>query len=272
MVQIKSESEITRLRASAELVGRTLGEVAPHVQPGALTSDLDRIAEQFILSHGARPAFKGYRVGQLVYPSTLCISVNDQVVHGLPGANRLQEGDLVSIDCGVVLDGYYGDSAYTFAVGSVDREAEDLCTVTYHALEAGIAQAVSGNRVGDISFAVQAYCEQRGYGVVRDLVGHGIGRELHEDPQVPNVGRRGTGRKLKEGLVLCIEPMINMGGAAVVTDGDGWTVRTEDARPSAHYEHMVVVRGGEPEVLTTFKYVEEAIAPPYRTERELQHG
>lgn len=272
MVQIKSESEITRLRASADLVGRTLGEVAAHVQPGVLTSDLDRTAEDFILSRGAKPAFKGYRIGQLEYPSTLCISVNDQVVHGIPGNHRLAEGDLVSIDCGVILDGYYGDSAFTFAVGDVEPAVRELCAATYHSLEAAIAQAVSGNRVGDISNAVQSYCEQRGYGVVRDLVGHGIGRELHEDPQVPNVGRRGTGRKLKAGLVLCIEPMINLGGPAVVTDQDGWTVRTADSLPSAHYEHMVVVRGNEPEVLTTFRYIEEAITPPYRTGKELQHG
>jgi methionyl aminopeptidase len=272
MVQIKSDSEIAKMHASADLVGRTLGEVASHVQPGARTADLDRIAEEFILKHGARPAFKGYRVGQLEYPSTLCISVNDQVVHGIPGEYRLAEGDLVSIDCGVVLDGYYGDSAFTFAVGEIDQAAKDLCNTTYHALGVGIDQAVSGNRVGDISYAVQTYCEQRGYGVVRDLVGHGIGRELHEDPQVPNVGRRGAGRKLKEGIVLCIEPMINMGGPNVATDGDGWTVRTADSRPSAHYEHMVVVRPGEPEVLTTFKYIEEVITPPYTTEQVLQHG
>jgi methionyl aminopeptidase len=272
MVQIKSESEIGRMRAAAELVGRALGTVAVYVKPGVPTADLDRVAEDYIRSHGARPAFKGYRVGQLEYPSTLCISVNDQVVHGIPGEHRLAEGDLVSIDCGVVLDGFYGDSAFTFAVGRIDDEAQDLCITTYRALEAGITQAISGHRVGDISHAVQSYCEQRGYGVVRDLVGHGIGRELHEDPQVPNVGRRGTGRKLKEGLVLCIEPMINMGGPEVVTDGDGWTVRTADSRPSAHYEHMVVVRRGEPEVLTTFAYIEEVITPPYKTEQELQHG
>lgn len=272
MVQIKSESEITKLRASAEIVGRALGRVAEHVRPGVTTAELDRVAEDYILSQGAVPAFKGYRVGDQVFPSTLCTSVNDAVVHGIPGDYRLREGDLVSVDCGVLLDGFYGDSAYTFAVGALDPQVAELCAVTYNSLGVAIARAVAGNRVGDISSAVQDYCEERGYGVVRDLVGHGIGRELHEDPQVPNVGRRGTGRKLKEGMTLCIEPMINCGGAAVVTGGDGWTVRTADGKPSAHYEHMVVVRRGGPEILTTFTYIEEAITPPYSIEQELQHG
>ncbi|NNE47859.1 MAG: type I methionyl aminopeptidase [Rhodothermales bacterium] len=272
MIQIKSESEIERMRASADLVGRALGQVAAHIAPGVTTAELDRIAEEFIARHGAVPAFKGYRVGKQVFPSTLCISVNDAVVHGIPGTRRLEEGDVVSIDCGVLLDGYYGDSAFTFAVGQIDSTARELCKTTYHALEAGLAQSVAGNRVGDISHAVQDYCERRGYGVVRDLVGHGIGRELHEDPQVPNVGRRGSGRKLKEGLVLCIEPMINVGGADVATGDDGWTVRTADGKPSAHYEHMVVVRRGKPEVLTTFRYIEEVLTPPYSLQQELQHG
>ncbi|MBT8398996.1 MAG: type I methionyl aminopeptidase, partial [Rhodothermia bacterium] len=202
----------------------------------------------------------------------LCVSINDEVVHGIPGEYALQEGDIVSIDCGAKLDGFFGDSAFTFAVGSVDPESRKLCRTTYEALNAGIAACVAGNRVGDISHAVQTHCENQGYGVVRDLVGHGIGKDLHEDPQVPNVGRRGSGRKLKNGLVLCIEPMINLGSPDVATGGDGWTVRTADGRPSAHYEHMVVVRGGEPEVLTTFEYIEAVVQAPYSQKEELQHG
>ena len=187
-----------------------------------------------------------------------------RMVHGIPGDYRLKEGDLVSVDCGALLNGYYGDSAYTFAVGEISEENRQLCNVTYAALYEGIAQAVAGKRIGDISNAVQEYCEQRGFGVVRDLVGHGIGKSLHEDPQVPNFGRRGTGRKLREGMTLCIEPMINLGGYEVVVDPDGWTVRAADGEPSAHYEHMVVIRRGEPEVLSTFAYVEEVIDAPYK--------
>ncbi len=252
------------MRASADLVGRTLAEVARHVHPGVTTQTLDRVAEEYVRSHRAEPAFKGYRVGQLPpFPGTLCVSVNDVVVHGIPGGYELQEGDLISVDCGVKLDGYYGDSAYTFAVGEISDDDIRLCQVTYEALHEGVARAVHGNRVGDISYAVQSYCEERGYGVVRDLVGHGIGRKLHEDPQVPNYGRRGTGRKLKQGTTICIEPMINRGTYAVGTDPDGWTIRTADGAPSAHYEHMVVVRRGEPEVLSTFAYIEEVIEAPY---------
>ncbi|ARA91806.1 MAG: type I methionyl aminopeptidase [Bacteroidetes bacterium] len=273
MVHIKSEREIDRLRASADLVGRALGEVARHIRPGVTTAELDAIAEDYLRTHNGRPAFKGYRVGNLPpFPGTLCVSVNDVVVHGIPGPYVLQEGDLLSVDCGVELDGYYGDYAYTFAVGSISEEKAALCRVTYEALLEGIARAVHGHRVGDISAAVQDYCESRGYGVVRDLVGHGIGRKLHEDPQVPNFGRRGTGRKLKEGMTLCIEPMINQRTPEVVTDPDGWTVRTADGLPSAHYEHMVVVRRGQPEVLSTFAYIEEHIEAPYTAEAQVSHG
>ena len=264
MVHLKSQREIDLMRVSADLVGRTLAEVARYVEPGVTTAKLDRVAEDYVRAHGAEPAFKGYRVGQLPpFPGTLCVSVNDVVVHGIPGGYELQEGDLISVDCGVKLDGYYGDSAYTFAVGEISDDDIRLCQVTYEALHEGVARAVHGNRVGDISYAVQSYCEERGYGVVRDLVGHGIGRKLHEDPQVPNYGRRGTGRKLKQGTTICIEPMINRGTYAVGTDPDGWTIRTADGAPSAHYEHMVVVRRGEPEVLSTFAYIEEVIEAPY---------
>ncbi|GIV59290.1 type I methionyl aminopeptidase [Rhodocaloribacter litoris] len=273
MVHLKSDRELARLRESAELVGRTLAEVARHIRPGVTTRELDAVAEAFIRRHGAVPAFKGYQVGGRVFPATLCVSRNDVVVHGIPDEVPLEEGDLLSVDCGVVLNGYYGDSAYTFAVGAISAERVQLCRVTYEALLKGIAESVAGRRVGDIAYAVQTHCEQYGYGVVRDLVGHGIGRRLHEDPQVPNFGRRGTGRKLKPGMTFCIEPMVNLGTAEVVTEADGWTVRTADGQPSAHYEHMVAVqRGGPPEVLTTFAYIEEVIGtPPYKLNAELIH-
>lgn len=270
MIHLKSQREIDRLKASADLVGRTLAEVARHIEPGVSTRKLDEVAETFILKHDAEPAFKGYQVGQMVFPNTLCTSVNDVVVHGIPNDEPLKEGDLVSLDCGVLLDGYYGDSAYTFAVGALTDEDRALCEVTYAALYEGIAQAVAGRRVGDISYAVQTYCEQRGYGVVRDLVGHGIGKSLHEDPQVPNFGRQGVGRKLREGLTICIEPMINRGTHDVAADPDGWTVRTADGRPSAHYEHMIVVRRGEAEILSTFEHIEAVVDAPYKG--QIIHG
>jgi methionyl aminopeptidase len=263
MVHIKSEREIERLRESADLVGRTLAEVARHVQPGATLEDIDAVAEEYIRTHDAEPAFKGYEVGGNVFPNTLCMSVNDAVVHGIPTDYALQEGDLLSVDCGAKLNGYFGDYAYTFAVGDISDEDAALCRTTYEALHKGIEQAIAGRRIGDISHAVQSHCESRGYGVVRDLVGHGIGQSLHEDPQVPNFGTAGTGRRLKPGLSVCIEPMINRGTAEITTDADGWTVRAADGLPSAHYEHMVVVRDGEAEILSTFDYIEEVIHPPY---------
>lgn len=266
MLHLKSEREIDRLRESADLVGKTLAEVARHIRPGIKTVELDALAEEYIRSHQAEPAFKGYRG----FPASLCISVNEVVVHGFPSDYVLEEGDLLSVDCGVILDGYYGDSAYTFAVGEISPEDAQLCRVTYEALQRGIESAIVGNRVGDISYAIQSHCEAHGYGVVRDLVGHGIGQNLHEDPQVPNFGRRGTGRKLKEGMVLCIEPMINRGTYNVVTDPDGWTIRTADHMPSAHYEHMVVIRRGKPEVLSSFDYVERIVEAPYKD--QVTHG
>ena len=263
MVHLKSQREIERLRESADLVGRALAEVARHIDVGVTLNELDAVAEDFIRTHGAEPAFKGYQVGDNVFPNTLCTSVNEAVVHGIPTDYALQDGDLLSLDCGVKLNGYYGDSGYTFGVGSVSKEDAALCRTTYEALWKGIEQAVEGNRVGDISHAVQTHCEASGYGVVRELVGHGIGQSLHEDPQVPNFGAPGEGRRLKQGLSMCIEPMINQGGPEVTTDPDGWTIRAADGRPSAHYEHMVVVHEGDAELLSTFDYIEDEIQPPY---------
>lgn len=252
MVVLKSDREIELLRQSADLVSRTLAEVAKIIGPGVATSKLDAIAEEYIRDHGAEPAFKGYKVGNLVFPATLCISMNDQVVHGIPGDYELQDGDLASVDCGVVLNGYYGDSAYTFGIGEISDEDAELCRVTYESLQKGIEQTVAGKRVGDISYAVQTHCESKGFGVVRDLVGHGIGRKMHEAPQIPNFGDRGVGKKLKKGMVLCIEPMINRNSPEVITDPDGWTVRTADGQSSAHYEKMVAIGSTGPIVLTSF--------------------
>lgn len=263
MIHLKSQREIDLMRESADLVGRALAEVARHIDVGVTLQELDAVAEDYIRTHGAEPAFKGYEVGGNVFPSTLCTSVNDAVVHGIPNEYALQSGDLLSIDCGVELNGYFGDSAYTFGVGELADEDVALCRTTYEALHQGIEQAVVGNRVGDISHAVQQHCEAEGYGIVRDLVGHGIGRSLHEDPQVPNFGDAGRGRKLKSGLSICIEPMVNRGTGRVDTDADGWTIRAADGLPSAHYEHMVVVRDGEADVLSTFAYIEDVVQAPY---------
>ena len=255
MIPIKTNEEIEIQRQSSLLVGKTLAEVAKHIRPGVTTRELDQIAEKFILKHGAVPGFKGYGG----FPASLCISVNDAVVHGIPGDEVLKDGDIVSIDCGVLMNGFYGDSAYTFAVGEVDEMILDLLQRTKESLDLAIEQAVAGKRVGDIGFAVQNYVERFGYSVVRDLVGHGVGRNLHEKPEVPNYGRRGSGVKLKTGMVLAIEPMINLGVKEVVTEADGWTIRTADAKPSAHFEHDVAVKNGEADVLSTFKYIEEVL-------------
>ncbi len=229
--------------------------VAKFVRPGIETINLDKLAETFIRDHGAEPGFKGYNG----FPFTLCISVNEQVVHGFPGRRLLMEGDIVSIDCGVLKNGFYGDSAYTFAVGDVEDEVRLLMERTRESLYKAIDMAVEGNRIGDIGNAVQTHVEQYGYAVVRDLVGHGLGRNLHEKPEVPNYGKRGTGVKLQEGMVLAIEPMVNLGTRHVVQLADGWTISTADKRPSAHYEHDVVVRKGKAEILSTFDYIEAVI-------------
>ncbi|MEM1041915.1 MAG: type I methionyl aminopeptidase [Bacteroidota bacterium] len=262
MVRLKSEREVEAMRRSAALVGQVLTEVARRVEPGALTSEMNRVAEEMIADAGARPAFKGYRIARndTPFPAALCVSVNDVVVHGFPSDVPLEEGDVVSVDCGVELDGYFGDYAYTFAVGEISAEKAALLTDTKQSLYEGIRNGLHGRRIGDIAFAVQSFCERRGYGVVRDLVGHGVGLSLHEDPQVPNVGRRGVGKKLKTGMTLCVEPMITGGTHEVIVDPDGWTVRTADGQPAAHYEHMILVQRGEPAVLSSFEPIEAVLA------------
>lgn len=255
MIYIKTDAEVEFLRESNKLVSRTLAEVAGHIRPGVTTLRLDAIAEEFIRDHGALPAFKGYAG----FPNTLCTSVNDEVVHGIPSGYELREGDIISVDCGVILNGWYGDSAYTFAVGEVKPEISRLMEYTRASLEAGVREAVTGNRIGDISHAVQSKAESGGYSVVRTLVGHGIGKHLHEGPEVPNFGRRGTGTRLERNLVICVEPMINMGTKNTRVQGDGWTVRTGDGKPSAHFEYAVAVRDGSADLLTTFEYIEEVL-------------
>ena len=254
-VYYKSEEDIAQLRKSAKVLSQLLGEIAGAIRPGVTTLSLDKLAHDYIHDHGGRPAFLNYNG----FPNSLCISVNDQIVHGIPSDYELRDGDIVSVDGGVDLDGYISDSAYTFAVGEVAPEVSQLLRVTLEALTSGLAQAVTGKRVGDIGYAVQDYVSRYGYGIVRELVGHGVGFKLHEKPEVPNYGRRGTGSKLEEGLVICVEPMINMGKARVKFWDDGWTVSTADGQPSAHYEHMVAIRKGEPDVLTTFAYIEEVL-------------
>lgn len=256
MIYLKTDEEIELLRENNLLVSQTLAEVARHIKPGVTTKQLDKIAEDFIRSHGATPAFLGYGG----YPATACISVNEQVVHGIPSEQTvIREGDIVSVDLGTFMKGFVGDSAYTFAVGEVSAEVRKLLEVTKEALYKGTAQAKAGNRVGDISAAVQEYAESFGYGVVRELEGHGLGRKMHEDPGVPNYGARGRGPLLKEGMVICIEPMITMGNRAVVFERDGWTVRTRDRKPAAHYEFAVAIRKNGPDVLTDFSVIEQAI-------------
>ena len=253
MVHLKKPDEIELIKASAEILGKAHGEVAKIIKPGVKTSELDRVAEEFIFDHGGKPSFKGFNG----FPYTLCISMNENVVHGFPSDYELREGDIVSVDCGVLLNGFHSDSAYTYPIGEVSDEIMSLLKTTRECLYLGIEQAVYGNRVGDIGFTVQKHAEDRGYTVVRELVGHGLGRNLHESPEVPNYGKRGKGPKLKEGLVIAIEPMINMGVKNIVQESDGWTIRTLDRQPSAHFEHTVAVYKDRTEVLTTHKYIEE---------------
>jgi methionyl aminopeptidase len=254
MVHIKTNAEIELIRESALLVSATLSEVANFLRPGVTTLQADNLAETFIRDHKALPSFKDYRG----YPFATCISVNDAVVHGFPTNRELLEGDVVSVDVGAFLNGFHGDSAYTFAIGSVPEEVRDLLRTTRESLYKGIEKAVSGNRVGDISFAVQEHTEKKaGYGVVRELVGHGLGRHLHEDPQVPNYGRKGSGAKLRDGMVIAIEPMINLGTRDVFHDNDGWTVRTKDGKPSAHYEHTICVKKTKADILSSFDGIEK---------------
>jgi methionyl aminopeptidase len=252
---VKTAEEVELLRENNQLVSRTLAEVARHIAPGVTGLQLDRIAEDFIRSHGATPAFLGYEG----FPKSLCISVNEVVIHGIPNSVELREGDIVSIDCGTFYKGYVGDSAYTFPVGEVSDEVMQLLRETKRSLELGVAQAVEGKRVGDISYAVQSHVERFGYSVVREMEGHGIGTKMHEKPGIPNFGRRGDGKKLLKGMTICIEPMVNMGKRDVVNERDGWTIRTKDRKPAAHYEYAVAVGKGKPDVLTTFEYVEEVL-------------
>jgi methionyl aminopeptidase len=255
MIHYKTKAEIELIRESSLLVSKTLAEVAKIIRPGISTIEVDSIAETFIRDHGATPSFKGFQD----FPFACCISVNDAVVHGFPTKDLLKEGDIVTVDVGVYKNNFHGDSAYTFAVGEVSPEVKQLLSVTKHSLYKGIEKAVHGNRVGDIAFAVQYATERQfGYGVVRELVGHGIGHHLHEEPQIPNYGKRGTGAKLKEGMVICIEPMINLGTKNVYHDKDGWTIRTEDGKPAAHFEHVLCIQRGKADVLSSFTEIETA--------------
>ena len=255
MLKVKSEEEIALVRESSLLVGKTLGEVASMIRPGITPLELDKRAYEFISDHGAVPGFLNFNG----FPNSLCISKNEAVVHGIPNSKPLVDGDILSVDCGVLKNGYYGDSAYTFAVGEVSEEVSKLLDVTKICLQKGIEQAVAGNRIGDIGFAVQQEAEKHGYGIVRELCGHGLGKNLHEPPEVPNFGRRGRGAKLSEGLVIAIEPMINLGTKEIKQLNDGWTIITADRKPSAHYEHTLVARNGKAEVLSTFEFVEEKL-------------
>ncbi|GAB4379650.1 MAG: type I methionyl aminopeptidase [Salibacteraceae bacterium] len=255
MLKGKTEEEIECIRQSSLLVGKTLGEIAGAIAPGVTPLELDKIAYEFIQDHGATPGFLNLNG----FPNSLCISKNEAVVHGIPDSVPLKEGDVVSVDCGVLMNGYYGDSAYTFIIGEVEDDVLQLIETTKRCLELGIAQAVAGNRTGDIGFAVQQEAEKFGYGVVRELVGHGLGRKIHEAPEIPNYGQRGRGPKLVEGLTIAIEPMINMGTRAIKQLNDGWTIVTADGKPSAHFEHTIVVRKGRAEVLSTFEFIEEKL-------------
>ena len=256
MIYYKTPEEIELMRESAMLVSKTLAMLAKEIKPGVTPLHLDRLAERFIRDHQAKPGF----LGLYGCKYTLLTSVNEQVVHGLPTERPLQEGDIISVDCGVLKNGFYGDHAYTFAVGEISEEVQLLLERTKESLYKGIAQAREGNRIGDISHAIQSHAESFGYGVVRELVGHGLGRKLHEQPEVPNFGRRGNGKKIQNGLVIAIEPMINLGTHKVARLKDGWTIVTADGKPSAHFEHNVAVVNGEPEILSSFELIEAALA------------
>jgi methionyl aminopeptidase len=253
MIILKTDEEIEFMREANRLVGMTLGEISRHIKPGVTTLQLDRIAEEFIRDHNAIPTFLGYGG----FPNSICTSVNENIVHGIPNNIPLRDGDIVSVDCGTQLRGFCGDSAYTFCVGEVDDKVKELLRVTKESLYKGIEQAQEDKRIGDIGFTIQSYCESKGYSVVRELVGHGIGRQMHEAPEVPNYGRRGTGPLIKNGMCIAIEPMINMGGKKVVFENDGWTVRTKDRKPSAHFEHTIAIRNGKADILSTFEFITE---------------
>lgn len=255
MIIPKTREEIELLRESALIVSKTLGMLAPEIKPGVTTLQLDKLAEEFIRDHGAIPGF----LGLYDFPNTLCMSPNAQVVHGIPNDKPLVEGDIISIDCGAVKNGFYGDHAYTFPIGEIDPETEKLLQVTKESLYLGIREFRAGNRVGDVGYAIQQYTEKHGYGVVRELVGHGLGKKMHEDPEMPNYGKRGRGKKFIEGMVVAIEPMINQGTQKIQQLKDGWTILTVDRKPSAHFEHDVALVDGKPELLSTFQYIYEAL-------------
>lgn len=255
MIKIKTKAEIELMRKSAQLVSKTLGLLAKEVKPGVTTIYLDKLAEEFIRDNGGEPGF----LGLYDFPNTLCMSPNAQVVHGIPNNKALEDGDVISIDCGVLMNGYYGDHAYTFEVGEVDEETRKLLQITKESLYEGIREFKLGNRVGDVGYAIQNYVEKHGYGVVRELVGHGLGKKMHEDPQMPNYGRRGQGKKFKNGMVVAIEPMINLGTHKIQQLKDGWTILTKDRKPSAHFEHDVALVDGKPQLLSTFEYIYEVL-------------
>ena len=255
MIKYKTREEIELMRESAQLVSKTLGMLAPKIVPGAIPLELDKMAEEFIRDHGGEPGF----LGMYGFPNSLCMSPNAQVVHGIPGKDPLKEGDILSVDCGVYMNEFYGDHAYTFPVGEVDADTKRLLTDTKESLYVGIREVVVGNRIGDIGAAIQEFTEARGYGIVRELVGHGLGRKMHEEPQVPNYGRRGRGKKIQEGLVIAIEPMTNLGTHRIKQLKDGWTILTADGKNSAHFEHDVAVVNGKPEILSTFQYIYDAL-------------
>ena len=253
MIIYKNSEEIEHVRESALLVSKTLGELKKYIFPGAIPLDLDKIAETYIRDHGGEPGF----LGMYGFPNSLCISINEQVVHGIPNNSPLQNGDIISIDCGVLKNNYYGDHAYTFTVGEVEKKVKKLLEVTKESLYRGIEKLKVGNRIGDISSEIQQYTESHGYGVVRELVGHGLGKNLHEEPDIPNFGTENTGPKIENGLVVAIEPMINLGGKDVEQASDGWTIITKDRQPSAHFEHNIAVIDGKPNILSTFDFIEK---------------
>ena len=255
MSLIKTSEEIELIRESAQLVSKTLGMLASEIKPGINTLYLDNLAESFIRDHKGVPGF----LGLYDFPNTLCISPNSQVVHGIPNKEIIKEGEILSIDCGVLKNGYYGDHAFTFTVGEVDKEILQLLEITKQSLYVGIEQFKVGNRVGDVGYAIQNYNESKGYGVVRELVGHGLGKEMHEKPEMPNYGKRGTGKKFQEGMVVAIEPMINMGTPNINQLNDGWTILTRDNKPSAHFEHNIAIVNGKPKLLSTFDYIYDSL-------------
>ena len=255
MIIVKTREEIELMRESALIVSKTLGALASEVKPGVTTLHLDKLAETFIRDHGAKPGF----LGMYGFPNSLCMSPNEQIVHGIPNSKPLKDGDIISIDCGALKNGFYGDHAYTFEVGEVAPETKKLLQISKESLYKGIAEFKLGNRVGDVGYAIQKYCEDHGYGIVRELVGHGLGAKMHEDPEMPNYGKRGRGKKFIEGMVVAIEPMVNRGTHRIKQHNDGWTITTRDNEPSAHFEHDVALVDGKPELLSTFKYIYDAL-------------